>query len=153
MILFEEGWEKYAVNHLKSKTLTQGLIRNAGVALLGNHGHDGLMFWIEAALGGAGVLNVLKGLHQPKGVFDEVTHIRMRLFVEGSKKGEVKYPNTSFAKDFHLYSTVLNPEEDPEGQQLQPTRLTYKTAWHDPTDAGYTEVMIAGARALTNNLR
>jgi hypothetical protein len=153
MILFEEGWEKYAVNHLKSKALARGLIRNAGAALLGNHGHDGLMFWIEAALGGAGVLNVLKGLHQPKGLFDEVTHIRMRLFVEGSKKGDLKYPNTTFATDFHLYSTVLNPQEDPEEQQIQPTSLSYKTAWHDPTDAGYTQVAIVGAHVLTNNLR
>jgi hypothetical protein len=141
------------VNHLKSKALAQGLIRNAAAALNGNHGHDGLMFWLEAALGGAGVLNVLKGLHQPKGVFDEVTHIRMRLFIEGSKKGELKYPNTTFATDFHLYSTVLNPGQPIVEQQLRPTRLTYKTAWHDPTDAGYTEVMIANARTLTNNLR
>ncbi|HEY1984850.1 MAG TPA: hypothetical protein VGG85_05550 [Terracidiphilus sp.] len=152
MILFEEGWEKYAVHHLKSKTLARGLIQNAAAALVGNHGHDGLMFWIEAAMGGAGVLNVLKGLHQPKGVFDEVTHIRMRLFVEGSKKGDLKYPNTTFDTDFHLYSTVLNPGQPPDQQQLQPTKLTYRTAWHDPTDAGYTEVLIAGVRALTNNL-
>jgi len=153
MILFEEGWEKHAVNHLKSRALAQGLIKNAGAALLGNHSHDGLMFWIEAALGGTGVLNVLKGLHQPKGLFDEVTHLRMRLFIEGSKKGELKYPNTTFATDFHLYSTVLNPKEGPGEQQLQPTRLTYRTAWHDPTAVGYTEVPIPGARVLTNNLK
>ena len=152
MVLFEEGWEKYAVNHLKSKALAKGLIRNAAVALLRTDGRGYLMFWIHAALGGAGVLNVLKGLHQPKGLFDEVTHIRMRLFIEDSKRGALKYPNTTFATDFHLYSTVLNPEDHPEEQQLQPTRLTYKTAWHKPTDAGYTEVTIAGAGVLTNNL-
>ena len=153
MILFEEGWEKYAVNHLKSKALARGLITNAAVALLGNHTHDGLLFWIEAALGGAGVLNVLKGLHQPKGLFDEVTHIRMRLFIDGCNKGALKYPNTAFATDFHLYSTVLNPTQDAAAQKLQPTRLTYKTAWHDPSDAGYTEVTIPAARTLTNNLK
>jgi hypothetical protein len=28
-------------------------------------------------------------------------------------------------------------------------RLSYQTAWHDPRDAGYTEVPIVGARVLT----
>lgn len=151
MILFEEGWDKYAMNHLKSKALARGLIRNAAVALRRKYGHDYVMFWIHAALGGAGVLNVLKGLNQPKGIFDEVTHIRMRLFIEDSKKGALKYPNTTFATDFHLYSTVLNPEDHPENQQLQPTRLTYKTVWHDPIDARYIEIAIVGADVLTNN--
>jgi hypothetical protein len=44
------------------------------------------------------------------------------------------------------------PEADPQEYQLQPTKLSYKTAWHDPSDAGFTEVAIIGARVLTNNL-
>jgi hypothetical protein len=153
MILFEAGWLKHAVNHLKSEALARGLINNAAVALAEIHSCDGLMFWIEAALGGAGVLNVLKGPHQPKGVFNEVLHLRMRLYVEDSKKGSLKYENTTFATDFHLYTTSRNPDADPQEYHLQPTKLSYKTAWHDPSDAGFTEVAIIGARVLTNNLR
>lgn len=153
MIVFEDGWLKYAVNHLKSEALARGLIKNAAIALAGSHGHPGLMFWIEAALGGAGVLNVLKGPHQPKGVFDEVLHLRMRLYVEDSKKGSLKYENTTFATDFHLYTTILNPRAVPEEYQLQPTKLSYKTAWHDPASASFTEVPIVGSRVLTNNLK
>lgn len=152
MVLFEEGWEKHAVSHLQSKALAKGLIRSAAVALQKTHGHLYLRFWIYAALGGSGVLNVLKGLHQPKGLLDEVTHLRMRLLIADSKKGALKYPNTTFSTDFHLYSTALNPKDRPEEQQFQPTRLTYKTVWHDPADAGYTEVTIAGADVVANNL-
>jgi len=152
MILFEEGWQSYAVNHLQSKALGRGLIINAATALV--QAQDPcLMFWVHAALGGKGILNVLKGPHQPKGTFDEVTHIRMRLFIEGSKKGDLKYTNSAFVTDFHLYSVVLNPANHPTEQQLQPARLTYRTAWHDPSDSGYTEVAIRGARVLTNNLK
>jgi hypothetical protein len=153
MILFENGWLKYAVNHLKSEALARGLINNAAVALADSHSYGGLMFWIEAAMGGAGVLNVLKGPHQPKGVFNEVLHIRMRLYVEDSQKGSLEHENTTFATDFHLYTTILNPEKDPEEYQLQPTKLSYKTAWHDPSDARFTEVAIVGARVLTNRLK
>lgn len=153
MILFEENWEKYAVNHLKSKALARGLIINAATALSGSQTHPELLFWIEAALGGACVLNVLKGLHQEEGVFDEVTHLRMRLYIEGSKKGDLKFPNTAFETDFHLYSTILNPSAAPVEQQLQPTRLTYKTAWHEPAKLAYHQVTIPGARVLTNNLK
>ena len=153
MLEFENGWREHSVNHLKSEALARGLIKNAAVALAESHKHAGLMFWIEAALGGAGVLNVLKGPHQPKGVFDEVLHLRMRLYVEDSKKGSLKYENTTFATDFHLYTTILNPKAGPEEYQLQPTRLTYKTAWHDPSDAAFTGVDIVGARVLTNSLK
>jgi hypothetical protein len=152
VILFEEGWESYAMNHLKSEALARGLIVNAATALAQTHDVC-LMFWVHAAQGGKGTLNVLKGPHQPKGTSDEVTHIRMRLFIEGSRKGGLRYSNTAFASDFHLYSTVLNPLNHPAEQQLQPTRLTYRAAWHDSSDAGYTEVAIHGARVLTNNLR
>ncbi len=153
MILFENGWLKHAVNHLKSEALARGLINNAAVALARNRSGDGLMFWIEAALGGAGILNVLKGPHQPKGVFNEVLHLRMRLYVEDSKKGSLKYENTTFATDFHLYTTILNPAADPQEYQLQPTKLSYRTAWHDASNAGFTELAIVGARVLTNNLK
>jgi len=153
MIEFENGWREHSVNHLKSEALARGLIKNAAVALAVSHQHAGLMFWIEAALGGAGVLNVLKGLHQPKGVFEEVLHLRMRLYVADSKKGALKHENTAFATDFHLYTTILNPKAAPEDYQLQPTSLTYKTAWHDPRDAAFTGVDIVGARVLTNRLK
>jgi len=154
MILFESGWEKEAVNPLKSMALARGVIKNAGVALAQSHSYPGLMFWIEAAIGGARVLNVLKGPHQPKGPFGEVLHLRMRLYVEDPEKGQPKkYENTAFATDFHLYTTILNPQADPQEYQLQPTKLTYRTAWHDPVDVGFTEVPIVGARILTNNLK
>jgi hypothetical protein len=153
MILFESGWRIHAVNHLKSEALARGIIRNAAVALAENHRGDGLMFWIEAAGGGAGVLNVLKGPHQPKGTQDEVTHIRMRLFISGSKKGELIFENTNFATDFHLYTTIVNPNADPQEFQLRPTRLTYRTAGHDPENGPFTEIDIVNARILANNLK
>lgn len=152
MILFEEGWGQHAVNHLKSEALARGLIKNAAAALTQNHGYAGLAFWIEAANGGACVLNVLKGLHQPKGLHNQVLHLRMRLFVGGSVKGSLKYENTTFTTDFHLYTTILNPLAPPAEHQLQPTSLSYKTAWHNPINAGFTQVPIVGARILTNNL-
>jgi hypothetical protein len=154
MILFESGWETYALNYLKSEALARGVIYNAAVALAESHSYAGLVFWIEAAMGGAHALNVLKGLHQAKGPFDEVLHLTMRLYVEDPEKGQrKKYENTTFATKFHLYTTVLNPQADPEEYKVQPTMLSYKTAWHDPSDAGYTEVPIVGARVLTNNLK
>jgi hypothetical protein len=154
MILFESDWREHAVNHLKSEALARGVIRNAAIALTQSHGYPGLMFWIEAALGGAHALNVLKGAHQAKGVHGEVMHLRMRLHVEDPEKGQrKKYDNTTFATDFHLYTTILNPKADPHEYQLQPTKLTYKTAWHDANDTRYTEVPIVGARVLTNNLK
>jgi hypothetical protein len=154
MILFESGWESKAVNALKSMALARGVINNAGVALAGTHGYAGLMFWVEAAMGGARVLNVLKGPHQPKGPSGEVLHLRMRLYVQDLEKGQPKkHENTAFSTDFHLYTTILNPQAGPEEYQLQPTKLTYKTAWHDLDDAGFTEVPIIGARILTNNLK
>jgi hypothetical protein len=67
--------------------------------------------------------------------------------------GFAQNENTTFATDFHLYTTIQNPEADPQEYQLQPTKLSYKTVWHDPSDAGFTEVAIVGARVLTNNLR
>ena len=154
MILFETGWAEHAVNHLKSETLARGLIINAAVALSDNHCGDGLMFWIEAARGGAGgVLNVLKGPHQPKGFYQQVLHLRMRLFIEGSKKGDLSVENTNFATDFHLYTTILNPQANPDEYQLQPTKLTYRTAGHDPNNGPFAEVQIANARILRNNLK
>jgi len=153
MIEFENGWREYSVNYLKSEALARGLIKNAAIALAENHKHAGLMFWIGAAIGGAGVLNVLKGPHQPKGVSNEVLHLRMRLYVEDSKKGSLKYENTAFATDFHLYTTILNPAAAPAECQLQPTKLSYKTAWHDPSDAAFISVDIVGARVLTNRLK
>ncbi len=152
MILFEQSWEKYAVNHLKSKELARGLINNAAVALAKSHSYPGLMFWVHAAQGGAGILNVLKGPHQPKGVSDEVVHLRMRLYIEGSEKGSLKYENTTFATDFHLYTTILNPKAHPEEYQFQPTRLTYKPVWESDTPV-YTQVEIVGGSVLTNNLK
>jgi hypothetical protein len=152
MIEFESSWLKHAVNHLKSEQLARGIIKNAAVALAESHKCAGLMFWIEAAQGGVGVLNVLKGPHQPKGVFNEVLHLRMRLYIKDSKKGSLKFENTTFATDFHLYTTILNPKAGPEQYQLQPTKLTYRTAWHDPSDAAFTEVGIVGARVLANIL-
>jgi hypothetical protein len=154
MILFESGWETYAVNYLKSEALARGVIYNAAVALAKSHSYPGLVFWIEAAMGGARALNVLKGPHQAKGPFDEVLHLTMRLYVEDPEKGQrKKYENTTFTTKFHLYTTVLNPQADPEEYKVQPTMLSYQTAWHDPGDAGYTEVPIVGARVLTNNLK
>jgi hypothetical protein len=154
MILFESGWAEKAVNPLKSMALARGVINNAGVALAETHNYPGLMFWVEAAMGGARVINVLKGPHQPKGLSGEVLHLRMRLYVEDPEKGQPKkYENTAFSTDFHLYTTILDPLAGPEEYQLQPTKLTYKTAWHNPGVAGFTEVPIVGARILTNNLR
>jgi hypothetical protein len=37
-------------------------------------------FGIEAATGGPNVINLLNGLHQPKGIHNEMPHIRMRLY-------------------------------------------------------------------------
>jgi hypothetical protein len=153
MILFESDWHNHAVNHLKSEALARGLIKNAATALAENHAGDGLIFWIEAAQGGAHVLNVLKGLHQPKGVYNEVLHMRMRLYVPDTKKGALLYENTNFQTDFHLYSTILNPQASPGEFQLQPTKLTYQTAGHDPQNGPFTEIVIANARILTNNLK
>ena len=152
MIVFADGWRDHTVNHLKSEVLARGLIRNAAVALAESPGQAAIMFWIEAAQGGAGVLNVTKGPHQPKGVSNQVLHLRMRLYIKGSKEGSLKYENTAFATDFHLYTTILNPNANPDEYQLQPTELTYKTAWHAPSTAAYTSVAIVGARILTNNL-
>jgi len=75
------------------------------------------------------------------------------LYVEDSKKGSLKYENTAFATDFHLYTTILNPSADPEEYKLQPTKLSYKTVWHDPAVAGFTEVAVVHARVLTNHLK
>jgi len=153
MIEFENGWEKYAINPVKSEALARGLIRNAAVALANDHAYPELMFWIEAAMGGAGVLNVRKGLHSQKGVFDEVMHLTMCLYSHGSKKGSLEYENTAFQTYVHLDTTVLNPKAAPEEYQFQPTSLSYKTAWHKSGDKGFTKVAIVGARILTNNLK
>jgi hypothetical protein len=151
MILFEEGWKEHAVNYLKSEALARGIIKNAAAALSTNHNCQGLMFWIHAAQGGAGILNVLKGPHQPKGVANEVLHLRMRLYIDDNKKGKLKDANTALATDFHLYATILNPGAGPDEYRLQPTKLTYKTAWQKEAD--FAEVIITGARVLTNNLK
>ena len=153
MIFFESDWHNHAVNHLKSEALARGLIKNTATALAEDHRGDGLMFWIEAASGGANVINVLKGLHQPKGLHNEVLHIRMRLYIADSKKGALLYENTNFQTDFHLYTTILNPHDAPDEFRLQPTKLTYRTAGHDPTNGPFTEVGIVNARILTNNLK
>ncbi len=153
MILFESEWHNHAPNHLKSEALARGLIKNAATALADNHRGDGLMFWIEAAGGGANVINVLKGLHQPKGAYNEILHIRMRLYIADSKKGALVYENTNFQTDFHLYTTILNPHASPQEFQLQPTKLTYRTAGHDPQNGPFAEIVIANARVLTNNLK
>jgi hypothetical protein len=157
MILFENGWNdtglRNATPDFRSVAMARGLIINAAVALSNNHSGDGLMFWIEAARGGAGAINVLKGLHQPKGQYNEVLHLRMRLYIADSKKGSLVYENTNFQTDFHLYTTIQNPHAPPHEYLLQPTLLTYRTAGHDPTNGPWTEVAIANARILTNNLR
>lgn len=78
---------------------------------------------IYAALGGSGVLHVLKGLRRPNGLLDEVTHLRMRLLIADSKKGALQYPGTTFATDFHLYSTG-RAGSDPGGcPDARPGRL------------------------------
>jgi hypothetical protein len=45
-------------------------------------------------------------------------------YIKDSKKGSLKYENTAFATDFHLYTNILNPEAEPEEYQLQPTKHT-----------------------------
>ena len=113
---------------------------------------SGLMFWVHAAQGGAGILNVLKGPHQPKGVSDEVVHLTMRLYVEGSEKGFARGRKHHLCAGFHLHTTILNPKAHPEEYQFQPTRLTYKPVWESDTPV-YTQVEIVGGSVLTNNLK
>jgi hypothetical protein len=125
---FERGSEKYSVDHLKTEVLATRLIRIAARALSQNIKVE-IIVWCKAATGVGHLLRVTKGLHQEEGPLRDLLHLTMRLYIPGSKQGDL-VPDTHFAKKFHLYAKLLKPTSTQNSYQIQPTRLSYQTVDH-----------------------
>jgi hypothetical protein len=148
---FERGWLQHTVDHLTTETLARRLIRSASRVLAQNTSVE-VLVWCNAANGGAHVLRVTKGLHQPEGPLADLMHITMRLYIPGSKQGDL-VPNTNYPSKFHLYAKILNPASNKNGYRLQPTRLSYQTAGHAFNEGNdFIQTDIHNADALSSDL-
>ena len=148
---FESGWLQHTVDHLTSETLARRLIRSAARALVQNTSIE-VIVWCNAANGGAHVLRVTKGLHQPEGPFADLMHITMRLYIPGSRQGNL-VPNTNYPNPFHLYAKILDSASNRNSYRLQPTRLSYQTAGHAfNVGKDFIRTDISNADALNSDL-
>jgi hypothetical protein len=124
-IQFDRDWLMHTMDHLTTEALARRLIRSAARSLANSTAVD-VIVWRIAALGGSELLMVTKGLHQPEGALRDLMHLTMRLYIAGSRPGNL-VPNTMFSSRFHLYIRILGPTPNQPGHRLQPTRLSYQT--------------------------
>lgn len=125
-INFEKGWLQHTADHVTTEVLARRLILSAAWGLSQNKRVE-VIRWCKAAersSSDAHFLQVTKGLHQLEGPFQDLMHITMRLYIPGSRPGDL-VPDTHFRGKFHLYAKILKPQQD--GCRLLPTRLSYDT--------------------------
>jgi hypothetical protein len=150
-VQFENDWLQHTVDHLTTETLAKRLIRSASRALAQDTSIE-VIVWRNAADGGAHVLRVTKGLHQPEGLFADLMHITMRLYIPGSRQGNL-VPNTNYPNRFHLYALILDPAPNRNGYRLQPVRLTYQTVGHAfNVNDDFIQTNILNAAAVSSDL-
>jgi hypothetical protein len=149
-IEFEKGWLQHTVDHLVTETVAKRLIRSASRALSQNNSID-VIVWRQGAEG-SHVLRITKGLHQPEGPLSDLMHITMRLYIPGSKQGDL-VADTHFEGKFHLYTKILNPSSTTKVYTLQPTRLSYQTFAHAfNVGPGFIPTDIPNADPITSDM-
>lgn len=117
-----------AGEHIRVTSTAETLIKNAATALAGSDQME-IITWCNAVNTNApteagNFLDVYKGQHQPKGVFDKTEHLTMRVKIK--KPSGVETAHSLYGGSFHLYIKIIDPTtiKDPK-YTLVPCQITY----------------------------
>jgi len=145
---FERGWLQHTADHVTTEVLARRLIRSAAWGLAQNRRVE-IIRWCKAATDAsdAHLLRVTKGLHQPEGPLGDLVHITMKLYIPGSRQGDL-VPDTHFKGKFHLYTRILKPTSQASDFRLLPTELSYDTLG-TATSLDFLRADIPDAKPLT----